>query len=95
MVNVRKLILQNPEIINVTYSLEVNREKSWRSINCILLNFNDFSEISVTSNLTVFMCGLSAVGCVLATRIGAQNNMRIAFLNLYDHYPSDETVSHI
>jgi len=26
MVNERKLMLQNPEIINVTYSLEVNTE---------------------------------------------------------------------
>ncbi|MBP1665900.1 MAG: Isochorismatase family, partial [Bacteroidetes bacterium] len=29
---------------------------------------------------TVFMCGLSAVGCVLATWIGAQNNDYKAFM---------------
>jgi nicotinamidase-related amidase len=29
---------------------------------------------------TLFLCGLSAVGCVLATRIGAQNNDYNAFI---------------
>jgi nicotinamidase-related amidase len=36
--------------------------------------------IRETGSNTVFLCGLSAVGCVLATWIGAQNNDYKAFL---------------
>jgi nicotinamidase-related amidase len=36
--------------------------------------------IKATGSNTLFLCGLSAVGCVLATWIGAQNNDYTAFL---------------
>jgi len=62
-------ILIKPEDIRIikTYSDGFNKT----NLNKVLAD---------TGTNTLFLCGLSAVGCVLATRTGAQNNDYKAFL---------------